>query len=271
MIISLAQFEPNLGDLKHNIDSICDILIKESELYSDLVLFPELSISGYIQEAELLDRVAFTDTSRILQKIKTTCADYNIDTVVSFPEVEGTLYFISSLYIDHKGEILGKYRKTHLFSDEQNLFHRGHSYPIVESRFGNVGLMICYDLEFPEVARILKLKGAEFILISTANMEPYAKHQDVYIASRALENEIPIAIANQYGSNGEFVFFGHSAVYDHNANCLLQLEDNATVDRVKFELDVDRDPQLDYINQLHQNIYQQLSHAKGERDLNGTR
>ncbi|WP_182579966.1 carbon-nitrogen hydrolase family protein [Staphylococcus gallinarum] len=271
MKISLAQFEPNLGDLRKNINDICDILIEESQFHSDLILFPELSISGYIQEAELLDRVAIADTSRIFQKIKDTCVQYNVDTVLSYPEVDGHHYYITAIYIDHKGEIIGKYRKTHLFANEQLLFQRGDDFVVVPSRFGNIGLMICYDLEFPEVARILKLKGAELILISTANMAPYQQHQDIYIASRALENEIPVAIANQFGVNGVLEFFGHSAVYDHNANCLLQVGDLATVERVDLPQTVERDPQLDYINQLHTNIYQQLVHAKGECDINGKR
>lgn len=271
MKISLAQFEPNLGDLKQNINDICDILKTESQFQSDLVLFPELSISGYIEETELLDRVAIEDTSRILQKIMETCIQYHVDTIVSFPEVDRQCYYITSVYIDCNGEIIGKYRKTHLFANEQMLFERGDEFVVVPSRFGNFGLMICYDLEFPEVARILKLKGAELILISTANMAPYQKHQDIYLASRALENEVPIAIANQFGVNGSLVFFGHSAVYDHNANCLLQVDDKATVERLDLQLTTERDSQLDYINQLHPNIYQQLSHAKGECDINGTR
>lgn len=200
-----------------------------------------------------------------------TCIQYHVDTIVSFPEVDRQCYYITSVYIDCNGEIIGKYRKTHLFANEQMLFERGDEFVVVPSRFGNFGLMICYDLEFPEVARILKLKGAELILISTANMAPYQKHQDIYIASRALENEVPIAIANQFGVNGSLVFFGHSAVYDHNANCLLQVDDKATVERLDLQLTTERDPQLDYINQLHPNIYQQLSHAKGECDINGTR
>ena len=81
------------------------------------------------------------------------------------------LYYISVYRL--QWEIIGKYRKTHLFANEQMLFERGDEFVVVPTRFGNFGLMICYDLEFPEVARILKLKGAELILISTANMAPY--------------------------------------------------------------------------------------------------
>lgn len=60
--------------------------------------------------------------------------------------------------------------------------------------------MICYDLEFPEVARTLKIKGADLLIIPLANMSPYEDYQITYLKSRAMENELPIALCNRIGS-----------------------------------------------------------------------
>ncbi|WP_437272531.1 carbon-nitrogen hydrolase family protein [Staphylococcus succinus] len=264
MRISIAQMEPVLGDLKANIEYICNTLAEESTRSSQLVLFPELSISGYVQSHELLDKVAITEYSRTLAQIKKTCSDYKIETMISFPEVDEHQFYITAMYIDENGEVLGKYRKTHLFANEQELFTRGKDFPILKTQFGYIGMMICYDLEFPEVARLLKLKGAEIILISTANMTPYEKHQNVYIASRALENELPIAIANQYGMNDPHQFFGHSAVVDHNGNFQLYIEKGVSTKYVDISMQIERDPQLEYTKQILPTIYHQLSHAMGE-------
>lgn len=70
--------------------------------------------------------------------------------------------------------------------------------------------MICYDLEFPEVARILALKGADYILVPTANMMPYNHHQYIYAQSRTFENEVPVIVCNRVGVESSFNFFGES-------------------------------------------------------------
>ncbi|MCD8879021.1 carbon-nitrogen hydrolase family protein [Staphylococcus kloosii] len=262
MKITLAQTQPDVGDLATNVNNICDLLTQASEVQSKLVLFPELSLSGYVTNQRILEITAIAENDNYIRKIKQSCEQNNIDTVISFPEIEGQSYYITSLYIDHNGETLAKYRKTHLFADEQKLFNKGEDYPVFNTQFAKLGMMICYDLEFPEVARLLKLQGAEMILISTANMQPYEHHQDVYLMSRALENEVPVAIANQVGINEPHHFFGHSAVVDHNGQFLLKLDNVAQVQHVNVNLNIARDADLDYVNNLHSNIYQKLSSVK---------
>lgn len=262
MKITLAQMQPDVGGLTTNANNICNLLAEESRHHSELVLFPELSLSGYVTNHQTLEKTAINDNDDLIMKIKQACNINNIDAVISFPERVEQLFYITSLYIDHNGEVLGKYRKTHLFADEQKLFTKGEDYPVFNTQFGKLGMMICYDLEFPEVARLLKLQGAEMILISTANMQPYEHHQDVYLMSRALENELPVAIANQVGINEPHHFFGHSAVVDHNGQFLLKLDSVAQSQQVNVNLNIERDADLDYVNNLHASIYQKLSSAK---------
>jgi len=93
-------------------------------------------------------------------------------------------------------------------------------------------------------------------------MQPYEHHQDVYLMSRALENELPVAIVNQVGINEPHHFFGHSAVVDHNGQFLLKLDSVAQSQQVNVNLNIERDADLDYVNNLHASIYQKLSSAK---------
>lgn len=262
MKITLAQTQPDVGDLTTNVKNICKLLTDASNNDSKIVLFPELSLSGYVTDQQTLENTAITVDDDLILKIKQSCNKNNIDTVISFPEKNGQSFYISSLYINHNGEVLAKYRKTHLFAEEQNLFSKGEEYPIFNTQFGYLGMMICYDLEFPEVARLLKLQGAEMILICTANMQPYEHHQDVYLMSRALENELPVAIANQVGINKQHNFFGHSAVVDHNGKFLLKLDSSTQLQHVDVNLNIERNADLNYVNNLNTNIFEQLSLAK---------
>lgn len=93
-------------------------------------------------------------------------------------------------------------------------FKPGTELPVFSTKFGLIGLMICYDLEFPEVARILKLNGAELILVPTSNMIPYDKHQLIFLQSRSLENEMPICLCNRIGAENEIIFFRESTSSD---------------------------------------------------------
>src|SRR5699024_1205957 len=109
-----------------------------------------------------------------------------------------------------KGEDLGVYRKTHLFNNEKEYITKGTQLNVLDTEFGKVGIMICYDLEFPEVARALTLKGAEYIFVSTSNMLPYSHHQSIYAQSRSFENEVPVVVCNRVGIESDMHFFGGS-------------------------------------------------------------
>ncbi|MBM7570104.1 carbon-nitrogen hydrolase family protein [Aquibacillus albus] len=257
MNISLAQFSPKLKDKEMNLETIKSQMEVAKKQYTNLIVFPEMSLTGYLLKDSVTEYAEDTNGPS-LRRVKEYCRDIGIDTIISFPEKDGKNYYITAIYIDSNGEILGKYRKTHLFDTESNYFTPGNDYPVFDTKWGKVGIMICYDLEFPEVARLLRLKGADIIFIPTANMKPYEKYQEIYLKSRAMENEIPIAICNRIGQEEELEFFGQSMVVDHEGEEYVHLNETECLLTCEISLSNKRDPKLQYINNINRTIYKQL-------------
>jgi 5-aminopentanamidase len=116
--------------------------------------------------------------------------------------------------IDAHGQRLCNYRKTHLFGDlDHGMFSAGgDDFPVVELNGWKLGMLICYDLEFPENTRRLALAGAELILVPTANMVPFDFVADVTVRARAFENQCYVAYANYCGHEGDIHYCGQSSI-----------------------------------------------------------
>jgi predicted amidohydrolase len=252
--ISLAQLSPVLGNKETNLDYISKSMLEAKSQQSDLIVFPELFLTGYDVGKEL-NNLAETIEGSSINKIKVMCKEHSIYSIVGFPETDETNnYYISSAVINNQGNLAGSYRKTHLFDKEKFYFKKGEEFKVFHTKIGKIGIMICYDLEFPEVARSLKLMGAEIIIVLTANMSPYEDYQNVYMRSRAMENEIPIVICNRLGSEGEINFFGDSMVVDGNGKVLYHMGRTPGIGTVTLSSSTP-DPKLDYIKNRRPEIY----------------
>ena len=205
--LSLAQFAPLLGDKAANLRAMQQQIEAAGKVGSGLILFPELALTGYRLEPEQLHLAEPIDGPS-LAVLAETCRRCHVAALISFPERSGSQHYICAALIDHDGRMAGRYRKTHLYPGEERLFTPGDHLPVFETSLGRLGVLICYDLEFPEAARTLRLQGAEMILVATANMRPYASQQMVYLRARAFENEVPVALCNRVGHEGDLQFFG---------------------------------------------------------------
>jgi predicted amidohydrolase len=131
--------------------------------------------------------------------------------MVSKAKVESIIYD-TAVMVDPDGELMGHYQKVHLRGEEQLAFRPGYRYHVFEARFGHVGVMIGWDLAFPEVARSLVLDGAELLCV-LANWEtPHAAEWHNYALARAYENACFVAAANRVGEEYTYSFFGSSMI-----------------------------------------------------------
>ncbi|WP_407270506.1 carbon-nitrogen hydrolase family protein [Radiobacillus sp. PE A8.2] len=259
MKIALGQFQPVLGDKAKNLQSIKQQMEQAAEQKADLILFPELCLTGYfIQDAT--DNLAEPVNGESVKQVQKWSKELNLYAVFTWPELkdDGLVYNSASL-ISNTGDIVGIYRKVHLYDEEKLVFTPGERFKAFDTELGKIGLIICFDLDFPESIRSLKIDQADIVLCSTNNMEPYQDYQEAYLKSRSMENEIPVAICNRIGTERDLTFFGESAIYSERGKNYIKLAEHPVTKTVEVPIRLKTDPNLQYVNNRRPVSYQLLS------------
>jgi predicted amidohydrolase len=212
--IALVQFHPQLGQVTENLERMGKMIDQICHTQKvDLIVFPELATSGYengVNFTELAEQIPGY-TTNFLGKLAT---DFHVHLALGMVvkhKVESIIYN-SAVLIGPDGEVMGEYRKVHLKGEEKLAFRAGFKFPVLETDFGNVGLLVGWDLAFPEAARSLALDGAE-VLAVCANWEaPHIEEWRAYLLARAYENSVFVAGANRVGEEYTYSFFGESMI-----------------------------------------------------------
>lgn len=228
-------------------------LVRES--VSDIVLLPELFLTGY-QVHELCE-LALTRQAPIVRQLEGACRQAGVALVTGFIELgsNGELYN-SLLAIDSNGVQRGPIRKTHLFGEERALFSPGNALNPVELCGYNWGIINCFELEFPEVARTLALKGAQGFLIVSANMRPYEDDHVFTVRVRSKENRVPSAYCNRVGHESGYEFCGLSLVVDQDGNVLHAMDETSEHSMtVPLTMNADAFEAVDMLSQRKPSLY----------------
>lgn len=187
---------------------------------ADLLILPEMFLTGYNIGPEKAKAQAVTP-AELTQACEIAKAR-NIALVFGYPEQVGEDVANSAVLIGPDGEILLNYRKSHLFGDLDRAMFKsvGTEFPVAELNGLRIGLLICYDIEFPEPARRLALAGADVILIPTAQMQPYEQVARHVLPARAYENQVYTAYANHSGDDDGLSYVGLSSICGPNGTVL---------------------------------------------------
>jgi len=237
LTIALAQLKGNLYDKPLNIERAISTMEECKEKGADLVLFPELFLSGYsIQDRIELEEMAERVDGESIQMFREKAKEIGIGVILGFAEKSGSHFYNSAAFIEKTGKLKGVYRKIHIFNKEQELFSAGEDCPVFETELGRIAIMMTFDLEFPELARIYAIHGAEIIMVLNAHQVPFEAHQQLYLRTRALENQIFIAAANRVGLEKSTLFFGESAVVSPDGNFVARGGNNDEVIVVSIDL-----------------------------------
>ncbi|MCV0439579.1 MAG: carbon-nitrogen hydrolase family protein [Hydrogenophaga sp.] len=195
---------------------------------ADLLVCPEMSLTGYQIGADRVAAIAEPADGPLAQAVAAIAQRHRIAIVFGYPELhpQGEKPFNAAQFIDAGGQRLANYRKTHLFGDiDRAQFSPGEAAPTVFAWNGwRLGLLICYDIEFPEPARALALQGTDAILVPTANMIEFDEVQRVLLPARALENRVCVAYANACGTERATRYGGLSSVLGPEGDALAQGE-----------------------------------------------
>ena len=202
----LAQLAATDGDVGANAAKVADSLARHPDV--ELAVFPELFLCGYALKG--IERSARSLDAEELAIVSAAAARHRTAVVVGFAEARGGGIANSAACFDERGELAGVYRKTQLFGAERDRFTAGGELLVLGLAGRKVGVLICFDIEFPEPARRLALAGADLLVTPSANMEPYDPDQALASRARALDNRIPHLYANLVGGSDALRFVGGS-------------------------------------------------------------
>ena len=262
MRVALYQCQPLPLDVAGNLQRLQTIALQAKDV--DVLVLPEMFLTGYNIGAQAVAELAQAQDGDAAQQVAELAKTCKTAIVYGYPErsADGQIYNSVQL-IDAQGQRLLNYRKTHLFGElDHNMFRAGaDAFHVVELNGWKLGLLICYDLEFPENTRRLALAGAELILVPTANMAPYDFVAEVTVRSRAFENQCYVAYANYCGHEGDIHYCGKSSIAAPNGQQVALAEQNEALiaATVKHSLLAEAKAGNHYLNDRRPELYRELS------------
>jgi omega-amidase len=224
VIAGCYQFRVHSGQVKKNLRSVEAALPWFAEQRCQLLVLPEMWSCGFFYEQ--LAAMA-EQTPQVLATLQQWSCSHGMVLVGSLPEAADGVIYNTSYVVDATGEIVGSYRKIHLFSmnREDEHFGRGSQVLVCNTQAGRIATMICYDLRFPELARRLALDGANLLCVSALWPQARIDHWSLLLRARALENQLFVLGCNGSGKDGKTIFGGRSALISPQSTPLAEAND----------------------------------------------
>lgn len=215
--LALLQMDINAGNPEANFAKLEQMLEKavSGGRKLDVIVFPEMWNTGYaLTEIETL---ADANGERTKQFLSAFSAKHQVNIVAgSIAESRADGVYNTIFAFDRAGETIADYSKIHLFRlmDEEKYLQAGDKLGSFQLGGQEAGMMICYDIRFPELARKLALGGAKLLFVPAEWPNPRLHHWKTLLSARAIENQMFVIACNRVGQSGETSFFGHSLVLD---------------------------------------------------------
>lgn len=247
----LVQEAPQPRRLDVNVARVVELVAAHPR--ADLVVFPELYLSGY-QTTGLAELAIALDDAR-LAPVSRAAREHATGVIVGAIERLESGVANNALCFDSDGTLVHSYRKTHLFGIERDLFVAGERLDPVELGGIRLGVEICFDMEFPEVARSLALADVQALVTISANMEPFAPDHAVYARARAMENGLPHLYVNRNGAESGLQFVGESVALDADARVIASAAQADAALEATLSGGGRTDPRTSYLRQRRPDIY----------------
>lgn len=231
-----------VDDFETNVKKAEKLVVNAAKAGANVVLLQELFSGLYFCQVEDYDKFDLAETrkeSKLIKHFQKVAKENNVVLPISFFERDNNSFFNSLVMIDADGKDLGLYRKTHIPTgecyEEKFYFSPGDTgFKVFKTKFGNIGVGICWDQWFPEVARILALKGAELILYPTAiGSEPVLDRDSMphwrnTMCGHAAANLIPVCASNRVGlervKNSSMTFQGYSFIANQRGEVVEEMD-----------------------------------------------
>ena len=224
--------------VEQNVGKMTQYVREAAAKGAQVILPPELFEGPYFcrqEKDEFFDWARPVEGHPTIQHFQKLAKELGVVIPVSFFEKDGHHYYNSLAMVDATGELLGIYRKSHIPDgpgyEEKFYFRPGNTgFKVWKTRFGKIGVGICWDQWFPECARAMMLMGAEILLyptaIGTEPENPTLDTKDLWqraMIGHAVSNVVPVIAANRIGLEGDQTFYGHSFISDHRGSKVAEL------------------------------------------------
>ncbi|GAA0743146.1 carbon-nitrogen hydrolase family protein [Clostridium oceanicum] len=271
MKIGLCQMKV-CKDKKTNVLHAIDMIEKCIKKGAEIVILPEMFNCPYDNKyfREYSEKIEENKMGRTISTLK-QCALKNKVYIIagSIPEIdEKDRIFNTSVIIDDKGNVLDKHRKVHLFDidvkggvrfKESDTLTAGNKCTVVDTKWGKIGLMICYDIRFPELSRKMALKGAKIIFTPAAfNMTTGPSHWETLFKSRALDNQVyMVGVSPARDENSTYVAYGNSLVTNPWGKIISKLEEKENILLVDVSLEYEKEvrEQIPVLKHRREEVY----------------
>ncbi len=261
LTLALVQMDSEFGNIEKNLSRMIAYTQQASAMGAQIVAFPELILCGSHPEmlGPRVHELALSRDDEPIQRLARAARESGVYVLAGFLERRdnsGAVYD-SLAWCAPNGKVVDTYAKTHMYATERKYFSFGHQSRVHETEFGKIGIMICYELCFPEVARILALQGAQVLIAPAAWGTLDEMQWPLHVRTRALENLMFMAAVNRAGVEDNLHYIGQSMVVHPLGNIVAHLNTDqeemivTTIDldeiaaaRRRSEHWVDRRPEL---------------------------
>lgn len=267
--IALAQISCKKADKKGNIEKMKAYAKKAGKEDAKLIIFPELSLTDYLVR-DLIYELAEPIPGPSVEEMAEIAKQNRVYIIFGMPELSQkaeSVIYNSAVLVGPEGYI-GKYRKmylpTHSVFEEKRYFRQGYQTPVFETEIGRIGLMICYDVFFPEVGRALKLNGAQLIVCISASPAVRRKFFEILTAARAIENNVFLAYVNLVGIEDGLQFWGGSRLISPSGSVIAKAkynEEDFVIGEIDFKDIRHVAAFVPTIRDLRPELYEQLKEA----------
>jgi predicted amidohydrolase len=226
--VALAQISCKVGDKESNLKTMEQTISQAKEKGANLIIFPELALTGYVCRDLVYELAEPVPNGPSIRQIAKTAKRQNVHVIFGMIESSAKAEAVihnTAVLVGPKG-FIGKYQKMHLPThsvfEEKRYFRPGYQTPVFETDTGKIGLIICYDIFFPEITRVMRLKGAQLITCISASPSIRRGFFEVLTAARAMENTVFVTYTNLVGIEDGLQFWGGSRVIAPNGNIIAQ-------------------------------------------------
>ena len=227
MRIGIAQMSME-SDIEANFQKSLAFMRDAARQGVDIICFPEVQLSPFFAQYEKIDvsRYVIVKNSRYISEMKSLCKETGIYACPNFYIEENGKRYDMSLLIDDNGSIIGEQKMVHIaqceyFYEQDYYTPSEEGFQVFDTKFGKIGIVVCFDRHYPESIRTEALRGAELVIIPTANT--IAEPSELFqweVRVQAFQNSVNIAMCNRVGREDKMIFSGESVVCNYDGDII---------------------------------------------------